>query len=85
MAKIISIINIKGGVGKTTIAFNLAHAIAKLERCVLLCDLDMQSNLTDLAAFQSTLPRGERPGLFYAGILRGQDDVVMKWKKDGEQ
>ena len=50
MARVISIINIKGGVGKTTIAFNLAHAIARLERRVLLCDLDMQSNLTDLAA-----------------------------------
>lgn len=50
MARVISIINIKGGVGKTTIAFNLAHAIARLDRQVLLCDLDMQSNLTDLAA-----------------------------------
>ncbi|NSW83149.1 MAG: ParA family protein [Syntrophothermus sp.] len=48
-AKIISIINIKGGVGKSTIAMNLAHAIRRMDRNVLLIDVDMQSNLTDMA------------------------------------
>jgi len=50
--KAVAILNIKGGVGKSTIAFNLAHAIERHNRSVLLVDLDMQSNLTDMAVSQ---------------------------------
>lgn len=44
--KIISIFNNKGGVGKTTLTFHLAHALAEMGRKVLLVDLDPQCNLT---------------------------------------
>ncbi|WP_461206208.1 ParA family protein [Clostridium sp. DL1XJH146] len=44
--KIISIINYKGGVGKTTITANLATQLAKNKKKVLAIDLDPQSNLT---------------------------------------
>jgi chromosome partitioning protein len=48
MAKRISIINFKGGVGKTTLAFNLAAGLAKYHQpCrVLLVDVDHQSSLS---------------------------------------
>ncbi len=46
MGKIISFINQKGGVGKTTMAYNTAHALAKNGHNVLAIDLDPQANLT---------------------------------------
>ena len=46
MAKVISIFNNKGGVGKSTISWNLAHALGCLGKRVLLVDFDPQCNLS---------------------------------------
>lgn len=47
MAKRISIINFKGGVGKTTLAFHLATGLTRYHDCrVLLMDMDHQSSLS---------------------------------------
>lgn len=46
MGKIISVVNQKGGVGKTTTAVNLAAGIGKMGKKILIVDADPQGNTT---------------------------------------
>ena len=90
MTIVLSSLNLKGGVGKTTIAVNYAVHCGKKGRRVLLCDLDPQAN----ASFgmigvegweEHTEKRGTVADLLGArrhksadGVSRGFDDVVIK-------
>ncbi|MBG1270509.1 ParA family protein [Nostoc sp. WHI] len=62
--KVISVFNNKGGVGKTTITWNLGDALARQGKKVLLIDFDPQSNLSIAILgkrFQNILPSPNTP------------------------
>ena len=62
MARIISIVNQKGGVGKTTTAANLASYLAHQGKFVLLVDLDPQGNATSGLGFD---PQKQEKSIYY--------------------
>lgn len=51
--KVISIINYKGGVGKSTVAFNLGAELASENKKVLLIDFDGQGNLSKFSGVKT--------------------------------
>ena len=58
MARIIAIVNQKGGVGKTTTTVNLTAALTALGQRVLLCDFDPQANSTSGMGVDKSLSQG---------------------------
>lgn len=55
--KTIAIFNNKGGVGKTTYMYHVAHLLAREELTVLMVDCDSQCNLTSYCMVDGAIRR----------------------------
>lgn len=80
MTKIISVFNNKGGVGKTTLTWNIGDALARKGKKILLIDFDPQCNLSLAVLGETTfseklpnqnLPYGTTVRAYLQGFLQG--------------
>lgn len=75
MARVISVSNHKGGVGKTTIVANLGFALARNFK-ILLIDLDPQANLSSGLGFENC---DENIGKYFKDIIHFRYPVVTPY------
>lgn len=78
-ARIIAVINQKGGVGKTTTTVNLSHALARAGKKVTVIDFDPQSHLTVSLGVVTVQKNGIDQVLLGAGNL---DEKLIPVRKN---
>ena len=77
-APIISVLNLKGGVGKTTITAHLGAALAGKGYNVLLMDLDLQGSLSSLFMSESALVQRSKEKLLLQHYLLNVADATWR-------
>lgn len=83
MPPIVSVINYKGGVGKTTLTANIGAELARRGRRVLLVDLDPQASLTfsfyDAKVWEQQLADEHTILQWFGTVLAGSPDGLRKY------
>jgi len=75
MARVITICNAKGGVGKTTTAINLAAYLVAMGKYVLLADMDPQANATTGLGVKVG---SEEPNIYHAVVSDLNPQLFLK-------
>jgi cellulose biosynthesis protein BcsQ len=73
---IISLLNLKGGVGKTTLTLNLAATLSDRGKRVLMIDCDHQRSLSLFCVPQQRLPELHRSRATLQGLMRNAKDAT---------
>ena len=90
MAKIVAIVNQKGGVGKTTSCVNLAAALKAAGQRILLCDFDPQANATSGMGVDKTVSNGIYDVLINSvetekAVFRDLQEAAKRWEEQAAQ
>lgn len=82
-AKVFGIISVKGGVGKSSVAVNLAGTLAQKDKKVLVVDLDPQGNASSVLDFKFQTEDGNLLYLL-SHYISGGVEVIKKGKSLNE-
>lgn len=73
--RLVAVMNLKGGVGKTTLTANVGMALARKGHRVLLIDLDFQGSLTRLCLLHADIKQTISKGMLCNRLLDGGGEL----------
>lgn len=86
MGKIIAVIQVKGGAGRSTLATNIAGELSKLGRTVLVdCDMPQGTSASWLAVRQQERPQAELGGGVLGDTAASHKELLAKIEQHSDQ